>query len=348
MIKNALLICESKSDNLGDQAISDAMIIGLKAEGYEVETADFSCRKSFSNQERISFLVKVFNKFAPQVIQGTFWFFKNFLYIRKISNKNHEIVIIGGGQLMHSNINFPFAFFSWSFFNRRKKVYVFGCGCDKQFRSHEIFLFQRALKYIKKGFLRDFDSIKNAKNFFKYDFSFTPDVAYLLGQEIVKNQKALANKNIGISVIDYRVYRRYADEVGNKILTKEEYIDFWSKEIIYLSANYECIYFLSTTSTDHQLSLQVKRKLELLKINKKIEIFSTHSWSSLIEQLKGVSLYHTGRMHGLILAKIANIEISPFVVSNKIRVFNEELKNLYLNDAIKKIKISLKDICDGK
>ena len=58
MIKNALLICESKSDNLGDQAISDAMIIGLKAEGYEVETADFSCRKSFPNQKRISFLVK--------------------------------------------------------------------------------------------------------------------------------------------------------------------------------------------------------------------------------------------------------------------------------------------------
>jgi polysaccharide pyruvyl transferase WcaK-like protein len=348
MTKNALLICESRSDNLGDQAIADAVAIGIEAEGYEVETTDFSCRSSYLHSRKISFVEKVFNKFAPQIVQGIIWSIRNFYCIYNVSNKKHDIVIIGGGQLIHSNINFPFAFFAWSFFNRKKRVYVLGCGCDKQFKNYEICLFKKSFKHIKKGYLRDFDSIHNAKNIFDYEFFFAPDIAYLLREKVSKNDTAIRKTNIGISVIDHKVYLRYADEVGNKALSKEEYIDYWCEKIISLSTHYECIHFLSTTSSDHKFSSEVKNELESLDIDKKIKICMTDSWRSFIKQLKEVDLYFSGRMHGLILARIVDVKFLPYVVSNKIRVFNDELEKLEIKEVIEIIKLSLAEICNDK
>ena len=91
MTKKALLICESRSDNLGDQAIADAVAIGIKAEGYKVEITDFSCRKPTTFVRKISFFEKVFNKFAPQFVQGIIWSIRNFYSIYKISNKINKI-----------------------------------------------------------------------------------------------------------------------------------------------------------------------------------------------------------------------------------------------------------------
>ena len=51
------------------------------------------------------------------------------------------------------------------------------------------------------------------------------------------------------------------------------------------------IYFISTTSIDHQLSLEVKNKLELLQVDKQIKIFKAKSWQELINQFKEIDLY---------------------------------------------------------
>jgi len=48
------------------------------------------------------------------------------------------------------------------------------------------------------------------------------------------------------------------------------------------------IYFISTTSIDHQLSLEVKNKLELLQVDKQIKIFKTKSWQELVNQVKEI------------------------------------------------------------
>jgi len=39
------------------------------------------------------------------------------------------------------------------------------------------------------------------------------------------------------------------------------------------------IYFISTTSIDHQLSLEVKNKLELLQVDKQMKIFISNLYS---------------------------------------------------------------------
>ena len=108
------------------------------------------------------------------------------------------------------------------------------------------------------------------------------------------------------------------------------------------------IYFISTTSIDHQLSLEVKNKLELLQVDKQIKIFKTKSWQELINQFKEIDLYFSGRMHGLILASIVNVKVSPYEVSNKIRVFKNEPRDMKIDEAVSIIKNSLKTISNDR
>ena len=47
-------------------------------------------------------------------------------------------------------------------------------------------------------------------------------------------------------------------------------------------------------------------------------------------------------MHGLILTSIVNVKVSPYEVSNKIRVFKNESRNMKIDEAVLIIKNSLK------
>jgi len=53
-------------------------------------------------------------------------------------------------------------------------------------------------------------------------------------------------------------------------------------------------------------------------------------------------------MHGLILASIVNVKVSPYEVSNKVRVFKNESKNTKIDEAILIIKNSLKTISNDR
>ena len=59
-------------------------------------------------------------------------------------------------------------------------------------------------------------------------------------------------------------------------------------------------------------------------------------------------LYFSGRMHGLILASIVNVKVSPYEVSNKIRVFKNESRDMKIDEAVSIIKNSLKTISNDR
>ena len=62
----------------------------------------------------------------------------------------------------------------------------------------------------------------------------------------------------------------------------------------------------------------------------------------VILAFKEIDLYFSGRMHGLILASIVNVKVSPYEVSNKIRVFKNESRDMKIDEAVSIIKNSLK------
>jgi len=53
-------------------------------------------------------------------------------------------------------------------------------------------------------------------------------------------------------------------------------------------------------------------------------------------------------MHGLILASIVNVKVSPYEVSNKIRVFKTESRDKKNDEAVSIIKNSLKTISNDR
>ncbi|MED5553479.1 MAG: hypothetical protein VX530_00200 [Candidatus Neomarinimicrobiota bacterium] len=53
-------------------------------------------------------------------------------------------------------------------------------------------------------------------------------------------------------------------------------------------------------------------------------------------------------MHGLILASIVNVKVSPYEVSNKIRVFKNESRDMKIDEAVSIIKNSLKTISNDR
>ena len=54
----------------------------------------------------------------------------------------------------------------------------------------------------------------------------------------------------------------------------------------------------------------------------------------IINQFKEIDLYFSGRMHGLILASIVNVKVSPYEVSNKTRVFKNESRDMKIDEAV--------------
>ena len=346
MKNRVLIVGESSSDNIGDRAISASIQQAMIARNFEVDVKDFSCRKMPLSMTKISIFKKIFNKFAPDMLKGFIWFIKNFNDIRKDSLIQHHIVIIGGGQLIHSNANFAFALLAWAFLNKHKNIYILGCGSDSVFRNYEKFLFKLSLSYVNEVYLRDKKSIDNLYNIFSIRAKFCPDIAYLLEPEQEPNNKnkLKSNNNFGLSIIDYNVYSKYAKSVGNPTLTKSEYLDYWSKEIPKISKNYYSIYLISTTMSDFYMSEEVKKIIIKNGFSKKI--FSKHisSVDELFYNLKKINTYFSGRMHGLILASLLNINLLPFEVSLKLKEFaittNREslgIKRQSINNVIDKI-----------
>ena len=120
---------------------------------------------------------------------------------------------------------------------------------------------------------------------------------------------------------------------------------------LYLGLLASCAYLICTVSKNsiyHQLSLEIKNKLELLQVDKQIKIFKTKSWQELINQFKEINLYFSERMLGLILASIVNVKVSPYEVSNKIRVFKNESRDMKIDEAVSIIKNSLKTISNDR
>lgn len=88
--KTALIIAESFSDNVGDQAIADAMREALEDRGYIVDNVDYTCKllKSRNTSKPISNRFWRNLKHRLRLIIGFFWAIKNLPFIRETASKN--------------------------------------------------------------------------------------------------------------------------------------------------------------------------------------------------------------------------------------------------------------------
>lgn len=85
------------TDNLGDQAIDYTLKRIFESKGAHVESVNYTM-----------FFTVNGSKFKSA--------FQNLIKMYKISKRNFDLVVIGGGQLIQSNSTFPLSLYLWTLF----------------------------------------------------------------------------------------------------------------------------------------------------------------------------------------------------------------------------------------
>ncbi|HGK4842168.1 TPA: polysaccharide pyruvyl transferase family protein, partial [Kluyvera georgiana] len=226
MPKKILTINEKYSDNIGDQAISRAMVEFCNySSDVSVDAVDFSFRKQLvpiSNVVKKGTKLVILKRFIPALAKKVIFFIKNINNAKNISHCGYDLAIIGGGQLLLGKGTFPFSLFLYTFFLHRAgtRIKIVAAGVGRSFSGLERFLIAQSLKKVEAIYLRDVKSIDNLKINFNKHSSLIPDIAYFLYNESKVSKQG--NKII-ICPTEYSVYKRYEDEASHKNLSFDGY-----------------------------------------------------------------------------------------------------------------------------
>ncbi|AZO83652.1 hypothetical protein BOO88_10775 [Stutzerimonas stutzeri] len=334
-----LTLNECLSDNIGDQAIAEAMRQSIQSFGHQTHMQDFSCREQKKTNTTIN--PSNFKKKIPKLFKRAFFVLKTTSKIFRIAKGPHEIAIIGGGQLILSNSNFSWAMFLWVNALKlfKKKVYILCVGAGSEFSWIDKQLYKNALSKADGLFLRDNQSILTLKKEFNLNASLCPDIAYALYRHPPKQEK---DRVCVICITDYSVFIRYHREMSLPKKTEERYLEEWAK----ITTNYiEQGYKIVLTATTEEDLLQTKKLHKILSSNNSIlptnEVPSVEHFIQLASE---ADILVAGRMHALILAQIAGATPIPYMISKKIASFSEENLRDNPNEIKNKLEATLAEI----
>ena len=332
-----LILNECNSDNIGDQAISEGMAAIFSDIGFTVVKEDFSCNppdsKNFPKEKNsISVSKLIFariKKIVPIQLHSIIWLIRSYRKMKEVISGDFSHAVIGGGQLVLSNINFPLALYLWAFFLKKKGIdySVIACGAGESFRWYEKYLIHYALKHANnKVYMRDQRSIQNVKKNFGINASFCPDAAYYLHKKYDKNLVEVKHKK-KISIIcitDYSIFLQFAAEMNRSILTESDYINDWVNITVDHARQGYQICLAATTVADLQQTMALKNALEETGFNDFTTKTELADCFDFLDFVGNAELLTAGRMHALILSQIAGTKINPYLISKKIIGFNND------------------------
>lgn len=341
MPKKILTINECYSDNIGDQAISEAMKLFCELDpDDQVDVSDFSFRLT-SNRNHPSFnKKKKWKKNVPIFIKKLFLLGKNFNKARNIAKKRYDLAVIGGGQLVLSNASFSTSMFLFTVFFKLygTKIKLVSVGVGKKFSFFDKLLFKISLKLVDEVYVRDQQSVVNLKNNFAHKSTIVLDIAYFLFESFDTFPKV--KNSYLISPVEYAVFERYHLEIGRSYLTEKEYFDEWLdiiKSTLEKGGDVK-VYLAATTLKDLVLTQSLydslygiyadERRLHLLD---KVEL---DAYINLIAQCENII---SGRMHALILGHSNGLEVMPYKISQKIESYEKD----YLKEEVSLFKDKL-------
>ena len=336
-MKKLLIINESLSDNLGDNAISEAMYeFCKKNKNFKIDLQDFSFRKSKSNIN-LNFLssrkldkLKLIKQNFRLITLGLF-LLKSFPTVFNIAKRKYDYVIIGGGQLILSS---KYSTFSLSLILiviflkiTGSKIKLVAVGVGENFYKFDKFLFKLSFSLVDEIFVRDELSKKNCLNKFHKKVNLIPDISYYLLPKVEKIT-CQSKKEVMICPIEYLSYDFHRIEVDNPKLNYQEYCLKWQK-IIKKELNHgNKILISSTTKKDYEFALNLKSYFSSKEISK-IDFIYSSSWFEYLKIASGVQKVIAARMHGILLAHLLGKKVEPFIFSKKIEAYTNEY--LYKN-----------------
>lgn len=312
MKKKILLINRgTDTDNFGDQAIDYTLKKILESKGALVESVNYTMFFAVNGSK---------SKSA----------FQNLLEMYKISKRNVDIVIIGGGQLIQSNKTFPFSLYLWTLLIKlfsRSKIILYGVGVDGNYDKFKKLLFKRAMSRISNFYVRDTFSRENLKSIFSYDSKVVPDSVLSISKFYHPISKKTNLKLFGIT--HYGSINRY--KYIN--ITETEYLKQQAELLLNLKATSDYKLFYNTKS-DFLFTLRFQEYLKET-YKRSIAICKNEDLYAYIELVNSSSKVVSSRMHALIIARSFGVEIDPIIRNNKLEVFSKTYKNLNVEECLR-------------
>ena len=330
--KKVLLINEQFSDNVGDQAIADAMSSYIQSKGFQICRYDYSFREQ---TDKLNAIIKpkkpcyYIHSMVKSCIPRSF---KTLRHIKRFRSKIKSVnlddvdyVVIGGGQLVLSNIVFPAALSVWTSALRQRNIdiYILASGVGEKFTFLEKLLIKKALRKCRRIYLRDKRSIENARLNFKISALYCPDIAYYLTKK-EKNREKEQRNFAALGITDFDIFTRYNREMNRPDISRQTYLNHWlGKAKKYNNQGLE-LKLISTTYKDHLLSQELSALLDQENIDHKIIDFPM-TWENFMREMKEVEVIESGRMHALILAHASHVtSLIPSLISKKLEQYSLE------------------------
>lgn len=335
-MKNALLINKGSSDNFGDQLIKFTLQKLLEENSYEVDFRDITTfetnstynYKLFSKQETTKDEsrnpIRALWRWLIKTGMGKSlaWLLKyNNYFVKNNFKKKYDVIVIGGGQLILSNSTFTISMYKWTKFitknfGNAKKV-IFGVGASEEFNFMEKRMYLNAFNNADDIFVRDYQSQKVLEREFQITPDYVPDVAFYISR--IHKIPEKKEKKVLVGITDFLVYERY----NPSTLTKEEYVDLWIKKVLYYKKQDYIVELFYTTARDlsesNNLKEIIKERYEL-----DINIVYVDNLKELLEEIAKAKIVISGRMHALIIGYAYKCEVVPFIISEKLKIFNQE------------------------
>ncbi|MBR7889324.1 polysaccharide pyruvyl transferase family protein [Marinomonas sp. A79] len=329
MQKRIIIVNEMYSDNIGDQAISEAMADFFGVDDSVVITkADFSFRAGPSKTKKNKSIIS-WKKKIPDFIKFTYFFTKNIKNANFIAREKYHVAIIGGGQLILSNSSFSLSMLLYVVFLKLygTKIKLVSVGVGEKFSLANAFLYKLAFRFVDDIYLRDAKSIENFRKIFGGSAKYSPDIAYYFSEKKIIQNDIDTYEDL-VCPVDYMVYKRYRKEANNPCLSYNEYKLEWLKIIdnMLLESPLNTIIVTATTQADYDFSLDVYNASKV-EYGARLRITKSNNMYDFLAVARDCRCVVSGRMHALILCHNIGLKIKPFKISSKIISFENEYLN---------------------
>ncbi|HEL1949137.1 TPA: polysaccharide pyruvyl transferase family protein [Streptococcus suis] len=321
-MKRILLINQFNSDNLGDKLLSNMISEYLEKKNFTVDKVGYALEKEqqivYNDTQKLS-SYRAFKNRVPNFIKFHLQFKRNLKrMVSRIDLTNYSGIIIGGGQLIKHKTVFSYCFRFWSGIAQKNNIplFIYGVGVDSGLSEKEIKRYSKGIDYASFINCRDLESKELFRELFHVDAVITPDVAFGLSVNRIEKEKLMIVMPYNFETAKYSFDYEMTEE--------DYYADLFAKVKEYSLKNYKIV-LSSTTTSDARTSLSFKVYLEKRGIE--AVIYEAKAIDDLIQLFSRSEIILTGRMHAMIMGLCTDNKIIPILVSDKIRVFEQEYLN---------------------
>lgn len=337
--KKALIINEGFSHNFGDQAIKRSMSKLLHDNNYDVKFAYYSrpkikelpsyydgnnFKKRVQQKKSRSFLIKILIE-IKNIIDSIKWLLNNKKVIKEhLVSENFDLVVIGGGQLINTSNKyvvpsiFALALRLWTQnTSKNSKLYLIAVGSASSFNFLEKYLYQKSLKLFDKIWVRDTYSKSIFLKEFEIDSELIPDIAFY------EDDKFKAPSIENVCLLGIYSFQEFSIKFNNNNLNKEEYYEQWYNKLVEFQNEGYVVKLFYTTLSDAEESIMFSEYLNA-KFSINLEVVYACSLEELEEIYLSATLVYSARMHALLLAKKCGLKVIPYLISQKLKSFNDE------------------------